>query len=82
MCDTIGNWSIPCTNQLRHSCSSHYNENAIQTREVCISNLHRCLILYTHRAVMSPENTQKPIRIYIGGLILGVNTTYMLLCFF
>ena len=31
---------------------------------------------------MSPENTHKPIRIYIGGLILGVNTLYMLYCFF
>ena len=31
---------------------------------------------------MSPENTHKPIRIYIGGLILGVNTLYMLSGFF
>ena len=31
---------------------------------------------------MSPVNTHKPIRIYIGGLILGVNTLYMLSCFF
>ena len=31
---------------------------------------------------MSPEDSHKPIRIYIGGLILGVNTLYMLFCFF
>ena len=31
---------------------------------------------------MSPEDTHKPIRIYIGGLILGVNTLYMFFCFF
>ena len=30
---------------------------------------------------MSPENAHKLIRIYIGGLILGVNTLYMLSCF-
>ena len=27
---------------------------------------------------MSPENAHKLIRIYMGGLILGVNTLYML----
>ena len=31
---------------------------------------------------MSPEDTHKSIRIYIGGLILGVNTLYMFFCFF
>ena len=31
---------------------------------------------------MSPEDSHKPIRIYIGGLILGVNTLYMFFCFF
>ena len=31
---------------------------------------------------MSPEDTHKPIRFYIGGLILGVNTLYMFFCFF
>ena len=31
---------------------------------------------------MSPEDPHKPIRIYIGGLILGVNTWYMFFCFF
>ena len=31
---------------------------------------------------MSPEDPHKPIRIYIGGLILGVNTLYMFFCFF
>ena len=31
---------------------------------------------------MSPEDTHKAIRIYMGGLILGVNTLYMLFCFF
>jgi len=30
---------------------------------------------------MSPENAHKLIRIYIGGLILGINTLYMLSCF-
>jgi len=30
---------------------------------------------------MSPENAHKLIRIYMGGLILGVNTLYMLSCF-
>jgi len=30
---------------------------------------------------MSPENTHKLIRIYMRGLILGVNTLYMLSCF-
>ncbi len=31
---------------------------------------------------MSPDNTRKPIIIYIGGLILGVNTLYRVFCFF
>jgi len=30
---------------------------------------------------MSPENAHKLIIIYMGGLILGVNTLYMLSCF-
>jgi len=30
---------------------------------------------------MSPENAHKLIRIYMGCLILGVNTLYMLSCF-
>jgi len=30
---------------------------------------------------MSQENAHKLIRIYMGGLILGVNTLYMLSCF-
>jgi len=30
---------------------------------------------------MSPENAHKLIRIYMGGLILGINTLYMLSCF-
>jgi len=30
---------------------------------------------------MSPENAHRLIRIYMGGLILGVNTLYMLSCF-
>jgi len=30
---------------------------------------------------MSLENAHKLIRIYMGGLILGVNTLYMLSCF-
>jgi len=30
---------------------------------------------------MSPENAHKLIRIYMGGLILGVNTLYTLSCF-
>jgi len=30
---------------------------------------------------MSPENAHKLIRIYMEGLILGVNTLYMLSCF-
>ncbi len=33
----------------------------------------------THKCVMS---SHKPIRIYMGGLILGVNTLYRLFCFF
>ncbi len=33
----------------------------------------------THICVMS---SHKPIRIYMGGLILGVNTLYRLCCFF
>ena len=36
------------------------------------------LALYTHRAHMSPENTHKPIRIYMGGLLLDISTMYML----
>ncbi len=32
-----------------------------------------------HICVMS---SHKPIRIYMGGLILGVNTLYRLFCFF
>jgi len=31
---------------------------------------------------MSPVNSHKPIKIYKGGLILGVSTMYMLFCFF
>ncbi len=31
---------------------------------------------------MSPENTHKLMEFYMEGLILGVNTTYMLFCFF
>ncbi len=34
--------------------------------------------LMTHICVMT---THKPIRIYMGGLILGVNTLYRLFCF-
>jgi len=30
---------------------------------------------------MSPENAHKLIRIYMGGLLLGVNTLYMISCF-
>jgi len=30
---------------------------------------------------MSPKNAHKLVRIYMGGLILGVNTLYMLSCF-
>ncbi len=45
---------------------------------------HRALLtLYqpmTHICVMSSHN--KPIRIYMGGLILGVNTLYSVFCFF
>ncbi len=39
--------------------------------------------LYTHySAHMSPENTHKLMGFYMEGLILGVNTMYMLFCFF
>ncbi len=31
---------------------------------------------------MSPENTHKLMGFYMEGLILGVNTMYMLFCFF
>ncbi len=31
---------------------------------------------------MSPENTHKLMAFYMEGLILGVNTMYMLFCFF
>jgi len=31
---------------------------------------------------MNPENSHKPIRFYMGDLILDVNTLYMLFCFF
>ena len=34
-----------------------------------------------YRACMSPGNAHKLIRIYMGGLILGINTLYMLSCF-
>ena len=30
---------------------------------------------------MSPENAHKLIRIYMGGLIFGINTLYTLSCF-
>ena len=36
----------------------------------------------SYRACMSLENTHKPIRIYMGGLISGANTLYKLFCFF
>ncbi len=45
-------------------------------------NVRHSLTLYqpmTHICVMS---SHKPIRIYMGGLILGVNTLYRLICFF
>ncbi len=35
-----------------------------------------------YSALISPENTHKPIRLYMGPLIPGVNTLYMLFCFF
>ena len=49
--------------------------------------MHKCLGLIwspiaPRISQMSPEDTHKAIRIYIGGLILGVNTLYMLFCFF
>ncbi len=31
---------------------------------------------------MSPENTHKLMGFYMKGLILGINTMYMLFCFF
>jgi len=30
---------------------------------------------------MSPENAHKLIRIYMGALVLGINTFYMISCF-
>ncbi len=35
-----------------------------------------------YSARMSPENTHKLMGFYMEGLILGVNTLYMLFCFF
>ncbi len=41
------------------------------------------LTLYTlYSARMSPENTHKLMGFYMEGLILGVNTMYMLFWFF
>ena len=34
-----------------------------------------------YRARMSPENAHKLVRIYMRGLVLGVNTLYVLSCF-
>ncbi len=44
-----------------------------------ILTLYQPMTPMTHICVMS---SHKPIRIYMGGLILGVNTLYRLFCFF
>ncbi len=46
--------------------------------------LRYSLTLYTvpYSNGMSPENTHKLMGLYMEGLILGVNTMYMLFCFF
>ncbi len=40
------------------------------------------LTLYQPRTHICDISSHKPIRIYMGGLILGVNTLYRLFCFF
>ncbi len=40
------------------------------------------LTLYSLKFSDAPGAAHKPIRIYMGGLILGVNTLYMIFCFF
>ncbi len=42
-------------------------------------NLYQPMMPYTGVCIMS---SHKPIRIYMGGLMLGVNTLYRLFCFF
>ncbi len=37
---------------------------------------------YTPYSPNVPRDTHKPIRIYMGGLILVVNTLYRVFCFF
>ncbi len=46
-----------------------------------VSALHSFNPLPTNDAYMRHE-LHNPLRIYMGGLILGVNTLYRLLCFF
>ncbi len=48
-------------------------------------SLYKVLTLYqpmTHIICVMSSYNYKPIRIYMGGLILGVNTLYRLFCFF
>ncbi len=69
---TAGRWSRRCETKCNFS----------PLWQVGLGNLMPVLTLYqpmTHICVMS---SHKPIRIYMGGLILGVNTLYRLFSFF
>jgi len=41
-----------------------------------------CISLYQPRTHICVMSSHKPIWIYMGGLILGVNTLYRVFCFF
>ncbi len=48
----------------------------LRQQPIVLSTLYQPM---THICIMSSD---RPIRIYMGGLILGVNTLYWLFCFF
>ncbi len=61
------------------TCDSNH-KNLSTRRYVCYSSLFCSLSTPIHLKV--PMNPHKLMGIYMEGLILGVNTMYMLFCFF
>ncbi len=77
-CSVGGQRSSSSLSMAKSSCKDH----EITLCECIVVTLALSLTLYqpmTHICVMS---SHKPIRIYMGGLTLGVNTLHRLLCFF
>ena len=71
---TVWKWSTAYKDDKSLECSK-------QEKRMC--SLHFVFIkpFAPYSSQMSPENAHKLIRIYMGGLLLGVNTLYMLSCF-